>query len=200
MFIVGLTGGIGSGKTAVSDLFAAKNIGIVDSDLCARVVVEKGRPALTQIHQHFGDSILLDNGELDRAALRQRVFSNPNEKKWLEQLLHPLIGQEVFDQLSQVSSPYALLVSPLLVESGQNLICHRVLVVDVPEETQVARTAARDNNDIEQVKRIMQTQADRQTRLAAAQDVIHNIHDFAHLADEVDRLHQHYLQLAARHV
>lgn len=193
MYIIGLTGGIGSGKTAVSDLFAAKGIHIVDADICARVVVEKGRPALTKIAQHFGEHMLNAEGELDRAALRQHIFTHPDDKKWLEQLLHPLIGEEVINQLNASTSAYTLLVSPLLIESKQNLICQRVLLVDVPETLQIERTMARDSNDATQVKNIMQTQADRQTRLAHADDIIENIHDLAHLAQEVDRLHAQYL-------
>lgn len=196
MFIVGLTGGIGSGKTAVSDLFMQHNIAIVDADVCARVVVEPGRPALEKIRQHFGDDILLADGNLDRAALRERVFTNPEDKSWLETLLHPLIGEEVLLQLQTASSPYVLFVSPLLVESKQNLICDRVIVVDVPEELQIERTSLRDNNDHEQVKRIMASQADRETRLAAASDVIENLHGFDHLEEQVETLHQRFIQLA----
>lgn len=196
MLIVGLTGGIGSGKTAVSDLFANLGITIVDADVCARVVVEPGRPALDKIRQHFGDDILLDNGELDRAALRQRVFQNADEKTWLESLLHPLIGEEIMQQLQAATSPYVLFVSPLLVESKQNLICDRVIVVDVPEKVQIERTCARDDNDSEQVKRIMANQADRNTRLAAASDIIENTQGFDHLENEVKRLHSQFLELA----
>lgn len=196
MFIVGLTGGIGSGKTAVSDLFAEQQVAIVDADVCARVVVEPGRPALEKIRQHFGDSIVLADGNLDRAALRQRVFSHAEEKVWLETLLHPLIGEEIMHQLQAATSPYVLFVSPLLVESEQNLICDRVIVVDVPEELQIERTAVRDDNDAEQVKRIMASQTDRETRLAAASDVIENLHGFDHLEEQVAILHQRFLQLA----
>ncbi|HEY9034982.1 MAG TPA: dephospho-CoA kinase, partial [Pseudomonadales bacterium] len=160
MYIVGLTGGIGSGKTAVSDRFQQKGITIVDADLCSRVVVEKGRPALDAIRQHFGDSILTASGELDRAALRQRIFADPDEKAWLEQLLHPLIAEETFRQLESAQSPYVMLVSPLLIESGQDALCDRVLVVDVPESVQLSRTMQRDDNDEQQVRRIMQSQAD----------------------------------------
>lgn len=197
MYIVGLTGGIGSGKTAVSDRFQDKGITIVDADICSRVVVEKGRPALAQIRDHFGADILTHDGELDRAALRQRIFANTDEKKWLESLLHPLIAEELMNQLAASTSAYTIMVSPLLIESKQNLICDRVLVVDVPEEVQLARTMQRDANDNEQVKRIMQSQADRQTRLQHAQDVIENIHGLDHLDEQVDVLHTKYLQLAA---
>lgn len=196
MYIVGLTGGIGSGKTAVSDRFAQKGITIVDADLCSRAVVEPGQPALAKIREHFGDTIITGNGELDRAALRSIIFADPERKKWLENLLHPLIAEETFRQLGNAKSDYVILVSPLLVESQQHLICDRVLVVDVPEELQIERTSARDNNDIEQVKRIMQTQAAREARLAQAHDVIENTLGFEHLDESVTNLHQKYLQLA----
>ena len=196
MYIVGLTGGIGSGKTAVSDRFQAKGITIVDADICARIVVEKGRPALAQIAEHFGRDILTTEGELDRATLRQRIFVDPADKQWLEALLHPLIAEELFRQLEQADSPYAILVSPLLIESDQHLLCDRVLLVDVPEDLQIERTMQRDANDAEQVKRIMQTQASRNTRLGKADDVIANIHGLDYLDDCVEKLHQRYLQLA----
>ena len=197
MFVLGISGGIGSGKTAVSDRFQDLGITVVDADLCSRVVVEKGRPALTQISEHFGQEILSADGELDRASLREKIFSNPEEKKWLESLLHPLIGEEVFFQLGAAKSEYVILASPLLVESQQNLICDKVLVVDVPVDIQIQRTCARDDNDEAQVRNIIATQADRETRLAAASDVIENTQGFDFLDAEVKRLNQHYLELAA---
>lgn len=198
MYIVGLTGGIGSGKTAVSDIFQTKAITVVDADVCARIVVEPGRPALDAIAERFGKDIILADGSLDRAALRQHVFSNAENKAWLEQLLHPLIREEIAQQMMQSTSPYTLLVSPLLIESQQNRICDRVLVVDVPETLQIQRTMQRDDNPEEQVRRIIQTQADRATRLNAADDIIENIHDFDYLAQQVDTLHQQYLKLAMK--
>lgn len=196
MYIVGLTGGIGSGKTAVSDRFQDKDITIVDADVCARVVVEPGRPALQSIWEHFGNDILEDNGELDRAALRQRIFSNADEKKWLESLLHPLIAEEVFSQLGSAQSIYVMLVSPLLIESQQNLICDRVLVVDVPEDTQVERTMKRDDNNAEQVRNIIKTQASREKRLEVASDVIENTQGLDYLDQCVDNLHASYVKFA----
>ena len=190
MFIVGLTGGIGSGKTAVSDRFAQHGITIVDADVCARVVVEPGMPALKQIKEHFGDTVIAPSGELDRAALRTIIFSQPEEKQWLESLLHPLIAEETFRQLNDAKSDYVILVSPLLIEAQQHLICDRVLVIDVPENIQVERTAMRDNNDPDQVK------ASRDSRLEQAHDIIENIHDLDYLDKEVEKLHQQYLQLA----
>lgn len=196
MYIVGLTGGIGSGKTAVSDRFAKKGITIVDADVCARVVVEPGRSALQSIKEHFGSTVITTNGELDRAALRQLIFANATDKKWLESLLHPLIANEVFSQLNAAQSQYVMLVSPLLIESQQNLICDRVLVVDVPEDMQIERTMQRDDNDVEQVKNIINTQASRQQRLDAADDIIENTQGLDYLDQCVEKLHQTYLKCA----
>lgn len=195
-WIVGLTGGIGSGKTAVSDCFASLGIKVVDADVCARTVVDPGQPALTKIAEHFGATILNTDGTLDRAGLRRIVFADENERKWLETLLHPLIFEEMWAQLQSAESPYAMLVSPLLIEAGQKVICQRVLVVDAPEDVQIARTVSRDNNSIEQVKAIMASQADRKTRLAAADDVLVNDGDLASLTESVKKLHQQYLSLA----
>lgn len=197
MFVLGITGGIGSGKTAVSDRFQDLGINVVDADICSRVVVEKGRPALQKIAEHFGHDILNSEGELDRAQLRRRIFINIEEKRWLEQLLHPLIAEEVFNQLTTANSAYVILASPLLVESQQHLICDRVLVVDVPVKTQIERTCARDHNDEEQVRSIIQSQADRDTRLQAASEIIENTKGFDYLDSEVQRLHQLYSKLAA---
>ena len=153
MFVVGLTGGIGSGKTAVSDRFAALGIKIVDADVAARIVVEPGRPALAEIAEHFGAEVIDPSGALDRAALRTRVFSDPDARRWLEQLLHPRIADEIRRGIESATSPYTMLVSPLLLEAGQAAYAHRILVVDVPVEVQVARTMARDDNDEAQVRR-----------------------------------------------
>lgn len=196
MFIVGLTGGIGSGKTAVSRRFEALGITVVDADVVAREVVEPGTPALAQIRAHFGAEVLLPDGQLDRAALRRIVFSDPEAKRWLEALLHPLIGSETLRQLDSAPGPYVLLASPLLVESGQTSICSRVLVVDVPEAVQLQRTMQRDTNDVEQVRRIIASQATREQRLAAADDVIDNSGAEAALDAQVAALHQQYLELA----
>ncbi len=196
MFIVGLTGGIGSGKTAVSDHLQSLGIDIVDADIASRTVVEPGQPALAQIAEHFGDDILLADQSLDRAALRQKIFSNPEAKQWLESLLHPLIAEEISYQLAKTQSPYAIFVSPLLLEAGQDAICDRVLVVDVPEELQVTRTTERDSNDEEQVKRIIASQISRQQRLEKADDIIENTAGLAELQERVQALHKHYLSLA----
>ena len=195
--IIGLTGGIGSGKSAAAARFGqAHGIHVVAADIKSRVVVETGRPALHQIVDRFGDAVLQADGSLNRAALRERVFEDADERRWLEQLLHPLIREEIIVDLASAESPYALLVSPLLVESGQYRMTERVLVVDVPEELQIARTTARDNVPEQQVRAILQAQAQREERLRHAHDVITNDQDLAALHAQVDALHQRYLNLA----
>ncbi len=194
-WVLGLTGGIGSGKTAVANQFASLGVHVVDADEAARWVVEPGRPALRQIAEHFGDAVLLPEGGLNRAALRERVFANPAERQWLEGVLHPLIRAEVAQHLAAATSPYAIMVSPLLIETGQYRQVERVLVVDVPDTLQVVRTAARDQATEEQVRAIIQVQARREERLRHADDVLVNDRDLAWLKSEVERLHRFYLTL-----
>ncbi len=196
MFVIGITGGIGSGKTAVTNTFSELGIDIVDADIAARVVVEPGTTALQQITAHFGPLILQTDGTLDRAALRRIIFQDANAKLWLEQLLHPLIGQEIQRQLHSATSPYAILVSPLLIEIQKNRFCDRILVIDVPEAVQLQRTVARDNNDPAQVQRIIASQADRAQRLSHADDVIENTGSLEQLRKHVEKLHGDYLILA----
>jgi len=194
--VIGLTGGIGSGKSAVSDRFAALGIEVVDADIASRVVVEPGRPALKAIEAHFGSDVIAEDGSLDRAALRKLVFEDEAELRWLEGLTHPLINEYIAEQLANAQSPYAILAHPILIETGRASVCSRVLVVDVPESLQVERTMARDDNPESQVRAIMANQASREERLAAADDVIVNDSDLAHLDAEVARLHADYLALA----
>lgn len=198
MYVVGLTGGIGSGKSAVANAFRALGVTVVDADQVSREVVAPGEPALAAIREYFGDQVLQADGTLDRAALRQRVFQNTEQRKWLERLLHPLIGMRTFEQLAGASSPYAILESPLLIESGQTVITDRVLVVDVPEEIQLARTMQRDANDEAQVRAIMAAQASRQQRLEKADDVLDNSAGLGELPGRVAELHSQYLALAAQ--
>ena len=194
--IVGITGGIGSGKSAVTDRFAALGITVVDADLAARVIVEPGRPALDAIADHFGNHLLLADGHLDRAALRTLVFADEEQRKWLEQLTHPLIGEEIVAQLAASPGPYTLLSSPLLLETSQKALTDLVVVVDVPEAVQLARTMARDNNDEGQVRRIMAAQMARGERLAQADIVIDNAKPLAALDEVVAQLHNQFLQRA----
>lgn len=194
-WILGLTGGIGSGKSAVAEHFIAQGVHLVDADHAARWVVEPGRPALGKIAEHFGSNILGADGQLDRSTLRARIFANAEDRRWLEALLHPLIGQEIMQSLARAESPYAILVSPLLVESGQHKLTQRVLVVDAPEQLQVQRTIARDQTSVEQVQAILKAQASREERLKHAHDVLTNDRDLHWLQSEVERLHNFYLTL-----
>lgn len=196
MFVVGVTGGIGSGKTAATDRFQALGIKVVDADLASRVVVEPGRPALQVIAGHFGPGVIADDGTLNRRALREIVFAQPEERQWLERLTHPLIAQEILHQIQSSTSPYTILASPLLLESGQWRMAQRVLVIDVPEAVQIVRTTARDKTDDAGVKAIIAAQMQRQDRLAKADDLIVNDGSLAELHAAVDRLHCRYLELA----
>jgi len=198
-FVVGITGGIGSGKSAVSDRFKALGIEIVDADIASRAVVKPGMPALEDIRAHFGDAIILPDGSLDRAALRQKVFADTAERKWLEGLLHPRILEWIRSELAATRSVYAILVSPLLFESGQYRQTHRVLVVDVPERVQLERTMARDANSETQVRAIMAAQMKREERIARADDVIVNDGALDALDNAVANLHTRYLELAEAH-
>lgn len=197
-FVVGLTGGIASGKTAASDTFAKLGIDIVDTDIIARKVVEPGQPALSEIEKHFGHTIIQDNGYLNRAALRAKVFNNAEEQKWLNKLLHPAIRKQMLDEISLSTSPYVVLVVPLLVENGLNQLCDRVLVIDVPESLQVSRAIDRDKCDEAVIKNIMKAQVDRKQRLELADDVIVNNKDLQSLESEVEIVHKNYLTLAAK--
>ena len=194
-WILGLTGGIGSGKSAAAEHFAALGVHVVDADHAARWVVEPGRPALSQIAEHFGEQVLQADGQLNRGALRTLIFSEPEQRRWLEALLHPLIREEIADNLAQAQSPYAILVSPLLIESGQYTTTQRVLVIDVPQALQIQRTLKRDNTSEEQVHAILKVQASREDRLRHADDVLTNDRDLEALKTEVERLHDFYLTL-----
>lgn len=194
-WVLGLTGGIGSGKSAAADAFAELGIETIDADHAARWVVEPGRPALDKIVERFGEAVLLDDGQLNRAVLREHIFSEPEQRQWLEELLHPLIRDELQQFLDAAQSPYAILVSPLLIESGQNKIVQRVLVVDVPSEVQMARALQRDQVSEAQLRAIMQVQLPRDERLKHADDVLCNAADKAALQREVSRLHDYYLTL-----
>ena len=194
--VVGVTGGIGSGKSAVTERFEKLGITVVDADLAARVVVEPGKPALNAIAEHFGQPIIDLDGSLDRAALRNKVFSDEEERRWLEQLTHPLIGQEILAQLSASSSPYTILSSPLLLETSQGELTDCIVVVDVPPETQLQRTMQRDDNDEAQVQRIMAAQMPREERLAKADFVIDNSRSLAELDSVVEKLHRDFLNQA----
>lgn len=189
MLIVGITGGIGSGKTAVTAELEALGIEIIDADIVAREVVEPGKPALVQITEHFGEEIILTNGSLDRTELRSKVFASPDDRQWLEQLLHPIIREEIIFQLKTATSPYAVLSSPLLLETNQNELVDYVVVVDVPESLQLSRTISRDNNSEAQVKAIMAAQHSRELRLEKSDYILSNDSDLKSLKTAVQQLH-----------
>jgi dephospho-CoA kinase len=195
-FIVGLTGGIGSGKSAVAELFRGLGIEVVDADIAARKVVEPDSPALMAIAEHFGSAIIQQDGNLDRAALREIIFNDEQDRLWLEQLLHPAIGLWLTNKLSSASSPYAILESPLLLETTQHQLVDRILVVDVNKNVQIERASARDNNTPEQIKAIIATQMERTIRLERADDVIDNNGPPETLKETVNQFHQTYLRLA----
>ncbi|WP_342624205.1 dephospho-CoA kinase [Pseudomonas alkylphenolica] len=194
-WILGLTGGIGSGKSAAAQRFVELGVHLVDADQAARWVVEPGRPALARIVERFGAGVLQEDGQLNRAALRELIFRDPEQRRWLEALLHPLIGQEIFSYLAKAESPYAVFVSPLMVESGQFQRTQRLLVIDAPQELQIQRTLLRDQTSPEQVQAILKAQASREERLRHAHDVLVNDRDLTWLHSEVDRLHHFYLTL-----
>ncbi len=197
MFVLGLTGGIGSGKSAVAACFKAYGIKVVDADIAARKVVEPGMPALQAIAEHFGEQILQADGTMDRAALRNIVFNDEQQRLWLEQLLHPTIGEWIKSELASATSNYAILESPLLLETEQRESTQRALVVDVSKELQIERATARDDNSREQIEAIIAAQLPREERLARADDVIDNSGSLADLQSAVDTLHQQYLKIAA---
>ncbi len=194
-WILGLTGGIGSGKSAVVEAFGRRGVHWVDADHAARWVVEPGRPALGAIVDRFGDAVLAADGTLDRAALRAIIFREPAQRQWLEALLHPLIRQEVAEHLARATSPYAIMVSPLLVESGQHRQVDRVLVVDVPEALQLERAMRRDASSEAQIRAILAVQLSREARNGHADDLLINDRDLGWMEREVARLHQFYLTL-----
>lgn len=196
--IVGLTGGIGSGKTAASDAFAARGITVVDADVIARGLLAPGTPLSQHVIEHFGQDIAAAAGTIDRAALRQRVFNDPEARQWLESQTHPRVREAIMQALQDSRSAYTLLASPLLIESGQDQLVDRIIVVDVPETLQRERTMQRDGNTQAQVDRIMASQCDRASRLAKADDVIDNQGDWHQLEAQVERLHQNYLQQQRR--
>ena len=195
--IVGLTGGIGSGKTRVADTLAELGVGIVDADVVAREVVTPGSNAVEKIAQHFGPHLVDQQGHLRRSELRRIIFSDSQAKVWLESLLHPLIHASIKRQLEQNKTPYGVLVSPLLLETGQKELVQKVVVVDAEASQQLARSSRRDSNSVEQIKAIMATQMPRQERLVKADIVVDNTQDLHYLAIQVDQLHQSLLSMTA---
>ncbi|MCM2678792.1 dephospho-CoA kinase [Echinimonas agarilytica] len=196
MFIVGLTGGIGSGKSTVASAFHSLGAGLVDADIIARDVVAPGTLGLARIQDQFGDGILNDDGTLNRSKLRTEVFEDEGKRQWLNDLLHPLIREQMIHQCRQQTTPYTVLVIPLLVENRLQSLANRILVVDVAESIQLQRTMSRDNVSAQEAQAIMRRQASRWQRLHAADDIISNENIWAKTEKSVLQLHQHYLEFA----
>jgi len=194
--IVGITGGIGCGKSSVTDRLKTLKIDIVDADIIARKIVEPGELALEEIVEHFGRKILLPDGRLDRAQLRVIVFSAEEEKYWLETLTHPLIEKEIQTQISSSNSAYVVLSSALLLESRQRDLVDLTVVVDIPETLQVARTILRDKNSEDLVKKIIKSQLERNERLSRADIIIDNSYSLDNLNTEIQKLHQDLIKQA----
>jgi dephospho-CoA kinase len=194
-YVIGLTGGIGSGKTTVANLFAEKGITVIDTDQLARDVILPGQAALKNIHEKFGSEVISPDGTLNRAALRKIIFQDSAKRVWLEQLLHPLIRAEMQRQIETSTSPYCIVVIPLLFETEPNPLINRILTVDIPEEEQIKRAQLRDQLPAEEIATILKTQASRELRLQKSHDVIHNHGTIKDLQSQVEKLHQHYLTL-----
>ena len=198
MLVIGLTGGIGSGKTKVANLFAELGVTIIDTDQISRDVVEPHQPAWTQIVEHFGNEILEKNNTLNRRLLREKIFENDAEREWLENLLHPLIRATMKIQVEKAASPYCIAVIPLLAETKPNPLINRVLVIDADETTQIERAKIRDCASTEHIKSIMASQASRAERLKIAHDVIENNGSIDDLKKKVLHMHKYYLDMAAK--
>jgi len=192
-WVLGLTGGIGSGKSAVSAIFEELGIQVVDADIVAREVVEPGSVGLTKITAHFGDEILTSNGTLDRAKLRAIIFADESQKQWLNNLLHPLIRESMLSQLKQATSNYVILVAPLLFENGLEKYCNHTLLIDVPVDVQITRTTARDNVSVELAKQIIASQMSRADKQQKAGDILDNNRPLEEVKTDVQKLHEKYL-------
>lgn len=194
-FVVGLTGGIGSGKTTVAELFAELGVTVIDTDQLSRHLTQPGYPAYQQIIEKFGTGILLDDKQLNRKKIRKIIFADPAERHWLEKLLHPLIRDEMKRLVKLAKSVYCIIVIPLLFEGEPNSLLNRTLVVDAPEKLQISRTEKRDQHTPEEVKTIIKSQINRSKRLAAADDIIVNDGKLEDLKPQVKKLHKFYLSL-----
>ncbi|MCX8640334.1 dephospho-CoA kinase [Gilliamella sp. B3172] len=192
-YVVALSGGVASGKSTIANLFAQLGVPIIDADIIARQVVEVGTDALAQIVKHFSTEILLPNGELDRSQLREIIFNNDHERLWLNNLLHPIIHKITQMQIAKQTAPYVIWVVPLLIENNLHQLADRVLMVDVPETLQMERLIYRDKISESLAKRMIRTQVPLAERLSYADDIIVNNGNLASLSEQVNKLHQQYL-------
>lgn len=197
-WVLGLTGGIGCGKTAVSNLFESFDIAVVDADIVARQVVEPKTQGLTAIVKHFGSDILLSDGTLNRGELRERIFTSPSDKEWLNALLHPLIRKKLLNDINNAKSAYVILVAPLLFENKLDQYCNRTLLIDVPTHVQIQRTIKRDGVSKTQVKAIIASQMSREDKQQKADDILDNNRELKLVERDLLFLHQTYLQLALK--
>lgn len=195
MLKIGLTGGIGSGKSTVARLFEKHGVPIIDTDEIAHSLVKPGQPALKKIIHEFGPDIVAGDGKLDRARLRELVFQDPSAKSRLEAILHPAIFAELKRLAAEIEAPYCIFAIPLLVESHAQSLVDRILVVDCPEPLQIARIKSREGMDDILIRRIMATQASRSERLSQAHDILINDSDLSKLERQVNELHDFYLKL-----
>lgn len=198
MFMIGLTGGIGSGKSTVARLFEQFEIICIDADLIAREIVEVGQPALTALSNHFGEQVLYSDGSLNREKLRKIIFDNHDERLWVNQLLHPVIRQTMIEKALKATSPYVILMIPLLFENSLETLVSRVLVIDTDEQTQIMRASLRDNTSEQHIQSIVSAQISRQERNNRAHDIIQNTAttSYLELEQQVSILHQNYLKLS----
>jgi len=195
-FILGITGGIGSGKSAATQWFESQGIVVVDADIVAREVVDLGQPALKEIQLSFGDWVLLEDGNLNRRALREHIFQFPEARETLEKITHPAIRQSIIQQLQQAESPYVILVSPLLFETNQHELVHHTLLIDADEQTQLQRASQRDGQNEEQIRKIISVQMPRTQKQLLANDIVMNDGLLEHLHQQLKPLHLKYLQSA----
>ncbi|MGD7035857.1 dephospho-CoA kinase [Methylotuvimicrobium buryatense] len=198
MLKIGLTGGIGSGKTTIADLFAELNVPVIDADAIAREVVAFGSQALEQIRHAFGEQVIAADGSLDRSAMRELIFADAEQKRKLEAIVHPMVRQSILTRVESLDASYCIICVPLLVESGMLNLVDRVLVVDCPVETQIERVTKRDRLDEKIVRAIIASQATREQRKALANDLIDNASSDSMLAEQVKKLHNLYLYLSIR--
>ncbi|KZN47298.1 dephospho-CoA kinase [Pseudoalteromonas luteoviolacea] len=198
-WILGLTGGIGSGKTAATNFFQTLGIEVVDADIVAREVVQPNTPGLNAITAHFDSDILTSDGQLNRAKLREIIFNDEKQKSWLNKLLHPLIREKILSQLNAAKSSYCILCAPLLFENGLQSYCQKTLLIDVPESVQIARTKARDNVSQAQVQNIIAAQMGREEKCRLADYIVNNDKELADLQSELLSLHQIFLQAAKKY-
>lgn len=198
-FIVGLTGGISCGKTTVAEQFERLGVDLVDADVIAREVVQPGSECLNAIVAQFGEGILLADGNLNREQLRALIFSDPDKKQWLDNLMHPAIRTEIEKQLKAATSDYCMLVAPLLFENKLERYCNLILVADVPEHIQIQRTCARDGVSVEQVESIIKSQVSRTERLNKADHIIDNLLPKIQVEQQIPRLHAKYVDFSKKH-